>query len=166
MARSKLAGMTAPTGRMISLGAAVRVAYPAPSSAAATAVMQGNRSRDTRPEVLLRSALHRRGLRFRKDYVIRADGRRCRADVVFTRQQVAVFVDGCFWHGCPEHGRTPRTNHEYWRVKLGRNVERDQQSTTALINAGWKVMRVWEHERVDVAVESIVRALTSLGRTT
>lgn len=155
MLAARLAVVTPPTGRLLSLGAAVRVSYPAPSSPAATAVMKGNRSRDTRPEVLLRSALHRRGLRFRKDYVIRVDGRRCRADVVFTKQRLAVFVDGCFWHGCPEHGRTPRTNHEYWRAKLGRNVERDQQSTAALISAGWKVLRVWEHERIDIAVESI-----------
>lgn len=152
-----------PAKRSLSLGGAVRVAYPDPSSVAVTAVMRGNRSRDTRPEVLLRSALHRHGLRFRKDYRIRALSRSCRVDIVFTRPQVAVFVDGCFWHGCREHGRTPKSNTGYWEAKLARNAERDRENDTALTASGWTVVRVWEHEPVEEVVDRIARLLHAEG---
>jgi len=125
--------------------------------------MKGNRSRDTRPEVLLRSALHRHGLRFRKEYRIRNADRSCRADVVFTRQRLAVFVDGCFWHGCPEHGRVPRSNNDYWRAKLARNRERDHATNAALVAEGWRVLRLWEHEGVENAVRAVERALETAG---
>src|SRR4051794_10611396 len=105
--------------------------------------MQGNRGRDTRPEIAVRSALHRRGLRFRKHRRPIADIR-CEADIVFPRERIAVFVDGCFWHGCPRHGRVPRTNRDYWEVKLAANVRRDQLNTARLEQAGWAVVRVWE----------------------
>lgn len=151
--------MNVETKRELSLGGAIRVAYPTPSSAAATAVMKGNRSRDTRPEVLLRSALHRRGLRFRKDYPVRLATRTCRVDVAFPRQRLAVFVDGCFWHGCPEHGRTPRKNPAYWEAKLARNVERDRQADSELAAAGWQVVRLWEHEPLESSVRAVERVL-------
>ena len=145
--------------RTLSLGGGRRVPYPTPSSTSATAVMKGNRSRDTKPEVLLRSALHRRGLRFRKEYGIPVDDRARRVDIVFTRRRLAVFVDGCFWHGCPAHGREPTENNEYWQAKLRRNVERDQETTAALTTSGWRVLRIWEHEALDVAVAAVEAAL-------
>src|SRR5262245_14625848 len=94
----------------ISLGGGIRVPYPVPGSLAASKVGVANRRRDTKPEIALRSALHRRGRRFRKDVLIRAGGIRTHADVVFPRAKLAVFVDGCFWHRCPDHGTSPRSN--------------------------------------------------------
>lgn len=130
----------------MTLGGGKRVPYPLPKNAAATRVGQGNKRKDTTPEVRLRSDLHRRGLRFRKDLPIILERRKVRPDVVFTRARVAVFVDGCFWHGCPLHGTTPRSNPDYWVPKLRRNVERDRQIDEDLTRAGWTVVRVWEHE--------------------
>jgi len=120
--------------------------------------MQGNRKRDTRPELALRSELHRRGLRYRID-TGPLKSLRCRADIVFRRQKVAVFVDGCFWHDCPEHGTSPRTNATYWSAKIARNVERDRLNETTLSAAGWTVIRVWEHEMPEDAADRIVRIL-------
>lgn len=124
--------------------------------------MKGNRKRDTRPELALRSALHRRGLRFRRDYPIDVPGRRSiRADVAFTRARVAVFVDGCFWHSCPEHSNTPRANRSYWEPKLARNVRRDAETDAALAAVGWRIIRVWEHEAAEHAAEQVRAALRS-----
>lgn len=107
--------------------------------------MLGNRSKDTRPELAVRHLLHAAGLRYRVDFRL-APPSRARADIVFTRRRIAVFIDGCFWHGCPTHGTSPRINAEYWIPKLRRNKERDLD-TTALLNAeGWTVLRFWEHE--------------------
>jgi len=124
--------------------------------------MRANRSRDTGPELALRSALHRRGLRFRKEVGIRASGaeRPIRADIVFPRQRIAVFVDGCFWHGCPEHGELPVANRDYWHAKFQRNVDRDHRNTAALTAAGWQVVRIWEHTPVGQAVDAVVAALS------
>ena len=134
--------------------------YPAPSSEAAAATMRANRRRDTGPERRLRSELHRRGWRFRVDLPLDAAGRRVRPDIVFTRRRLAVFVDGCFWHSCPKHGRQPRANASYWGPKLRRNVERDRADSDALAKAGWIVVRVWEHEGLEEAVDTIESALT------
>jgi DNA mismatch endonuclease (patch repair protein) len=123
--------------------------------------MQGNRSQDTRPEVALRSALHRRGLRFRKGFAIA--GVPCRMDVAFTRDRLAVFVDGCFWHGCPEHGSTPATNASYWSEKLAGNRARDARIDAALHAAGWRVLRVWEHDDPDTAAERVQEVLRRLA---
>ena len=101
---------------------------------------------DTKPEVALRSALHRLGYRFRKDYGIRVQGSLIKPDIVFTRRRVAIFVDGCFWHSCPAHGRRPTANSTYWDPKLEGNAQRDRNQTAALRSAGWTVMRFWEHE--------------------
>ncbi len=106
--------------------------------------MRGNRSTDTRAEVSLRSALHRAGLRFRKN--VRPAKGLPRADILFPRARLAVFVDGCFWHRCPEHGVSPNTNSSYWKAKLDGNVARDRRNDSAMAEAGWRVLRVWEHE--------------------
>jgi DNA mismatch endonuclease (patch repair protein) len=138
----------------------VKGEYPHPSSAAVTQVMKGNRRANTKPEVALRSALHRRGLRFRKDTRIVTAQRAVRPDIVFPRQKVAVFVDGCYWHCCPEHGNTPKVNTSYWGPKFARTMARDRSDAEALEADGWHVIRLWEHvpiaEATD-AVESVVR---------
>ena len=122
--------------------------------------MRANRRTDTKPELALRHALHRLGYRYRKDYRLDLDGgRRVRPDIAFTARKVAVFVDGCFWHACPEHGSKPRANEWYWGPKLVRNVERDRINDAALILAGWTVVRLWEHVRLDEAISTVVAAL-------
>lgn len=133
--------------------------YPVPSDPHVTTRMKANRRADTKPEIELRSRLHRAGLRFRKDFPVVVAGRRVRPDVVFTRQRVAVFVDGCFWHCCPAHGTAPSRNVDYWRPKLARNVERDRETTAALEAEGWRVVRIWEHEPVGEAHRRVVAAL-------
>jgi DNA mismatch endonuclease (patch repair protein) len=109
--------------------------------------MRANGRRDTKPELVIRSLLHRRGLRFRKRLTIKLIGRRwTQPDIAFTRSRVAVFIDGCFWHACPEHGKTPEANIGYWSPKLARNVTRDADTTSQLTELGWLVIRAWEHE--------------------
>jgi DNA mismatch endonuclease (patch repair protein) len=120
--------------------------------------MRANRSLDTAPEVALRSALHRRGFRFRK-HVAPLKELRCRADIVFTSANVAVFVDGCFWHRCPQHASFPKANAEWWQAKLDRTFERDRRNDSALTAAGWTVIRVWEHEDVEEAAKRIATVL-------
>lgn len=123
--------------------------------------MRANRKNDTGPERRLRSALHAAGLRFRKDVSLTAPDIRVRADVVFSRARVAVFVDGCFWHSCPEHATSPSRNQGYWLPKLARNVERDRAGDAALAAAGWEVVRVWEHELPRMAAVRIGDAVKS-----
>ena len=123
--------------------------------------MRANRRKDTKPELALRRALHSRGYRYRKDYRLDlAGGTRVRPDIAFTARKVAVFVDGCFWHGCPQHGSRPAVNVWYWEPKLRRNTERDRAADAALAEAGWAVVRVWEHESLEAAVASVVAALS------
>jgi DNA mismatch endonuclease, patch repair protein len=133
---------------------------PEPSSDAARAVMRGNRSADTVPELALRRALHRRGLRFRVHRQV-LESLRCRPDVVFGPARVAVFVMGCFWHRCPEHGALPQANRDYWAAKFARNVARDRRNRDALEHAGWHVVWVWEHERPDAAAERLEAVVRS-----
>jgi DNA mismatch endonuclease, patch repair protein len=133
--------------------------YPTPTSTAVTAVMRANRKVGSKPETQLRSALHQLGYRFRKNLEIQAGDVRVRPDIVFTRQRLAVFVDGCFWHRCPTHGTRPRVNTSYWGPKLERNVSRDRRVTAALENEGWFVLRIWEHEPLDEAVRLVNAAL-------
>jgi DNA mismatch endonuclease, patch repair protein len=102
-------------------------------------------TRDTAPELRLRSALHALGLRYRVHVRPIPELRRT-ADIVFARARVAVFVDGCFWHSCPEHGTMPSSNEAWWAAKLSRNVTRDADTDSRLAAAGWLVVRVWEHE--------------------
>jgi DNA mismatch endonuclease, patch repair protein len=134
---------------------------PAPpaSSAAARHVMQGNRGRDTRPELALRRELHRRGLRYRTQ-LPPVEGLRFRPDIVFTRVRLAVEVMGCLWHRCPTcQIRTPRTNRAYWTAKLDRNVARDARNAAALNSVGWTLLIVWEHENVASAADRVELAI-------
>jgi DNA mismatch endonuclease (patch repair protein) len=131
-------------------------AWPASSDPGVRAAMRSNRRVDTKPEVALRSLLHRAGLRFRKDYRLDLPLARVRPDIVFTRVKVAVFVDGCFWHCCPEHAVSPKSNDWYWAPKLARNVERDRRADEALGSAGWHVVRIWEHEPIDEAMTRLL----------
>lgn len=117
-------------------------------------LMSRIRSRDTAPELRLRKALWHSGLRYRINF--RIGGVRC--DIAFPRARLAVFVDGCFWHGCPEHYVRPRTRTQFWGKKLRENVARDRRQTLALEAAGWRVERVWEHE-VHVELGSVVSRL-------
>jgi len=121
--------------------------------------MRSNRAGRTKPEVALRSLLHRMGYRFRKDFLISGEGFRTRADIAFPKSRIAIFVDGCFWHCCPQHGTIPKLNMEYWIPKLKQNVDRDFRATEALRSAGWTVMRLWEHEAINEAVLRVVGAL-------
>ncbi|MVA74478.1 DNA mismatch endonuclease Vsr [Auraticoccus sp. F435] len=114
--------------------------------------------RDTAAEVALRRELHRRGRRFR--VVLRVPGNNRRTiDIAFTRQRVAVFVDGCFWHGCPEHGTSPTSNGDWWQQKLQANRARDADTDALLLAQGWTSLRVWEHEPPDVAADLVEAAL-------
>lgn len=118
--------------------------------------MENTGQRDTPAEMEIRRRLHRMGLRYRVDFPV-LKGLRRRADVVFTKARVAVFVDGCFWHGCPEHGSWPKSNAEFWRNKIETNRRRDQDTNECLKKAGWRVIRVWEHEDPDEAAERIAK---------
>lgn len=131
------------------------------TSAGTRTSMLGNRRTDTKPEKALRSALHAAGYRFRKDYRVDLGAVKPRPDIVFTRAKVAVFVDGCYWHSCPEHGTKPTRNADYWTPKLARNVERDREHDAALLEAGWAVVRVWEHTPVPEAVTTVVAAFST-----
>lgn len=140
-------------------------AYPAPATPGRAANMRAIRRTDTKPEIALRSALHRQGYRFRKDFRIDlAPGARVRPDIAFTARRVAVFVDGCFWHVCPDHGRNPAVNEWYWAPKLRRTMERDAAANAALTAAGWQVIRIWEHVPLPDAIATIVAALDASGR--
>lgn len=131
---------------------------PPASSASVRRCMQANGRRDTRNEVALRSALHRLGLRFRKDVLLRLPGTRVRPDVVFGSAKLAVFADGCWWHGCSEcRHKTPRS--EWWITKLRGNAERDRRVDEALRHAGWEVVRVWEHEDPHAAALRVAEVL-------
>ena len=131
---------------------------PPPSSAEASEGMRAGSS-DSRPEAELRSTLHRRGLRFRKSYNIALDGDSVEADIVFPRQRLAVFVDSCFWHKCPWHGNVRLANSTYWAAKLTRKVERDRQISRALGQAGWLVLRIWEHVDRELAADRVSEVL-------
>lgn len=120
-------------------------AHPGSSSAAVSRRMSTARRRDTAPEVALRRALHRRGLRYRVAWPVPGQRRRT-IDVAFTRARLAVFVDGCFWHGCPLHGTAPRANASWWSEKIGGNQRRDRDTDRALARLGWSVLRLWEHD--------------------
>lgn len=113
--------------------------------------MQRMPRRDTGPELALRRELHARGLRFRKNY----PGLPGRPDIVFPRARIAVFVDGCFWHRCPQHSTFPKTNSAWWAAKLDANVARDRRQDHQLADAGWAVVRVWEHEPVELAGDRV-----------
>jgi DNA mismatch endonuclease (patch repair protein) len=116
--------------------------------------MQSNRGRDTKAELAVRRLAHAAGLRYRVNARPEPDLRRT-ADLLFTRTKVAVFIDGCYWHGCPEHFTMPVTNLDYWSTKIGRNQARDLETTSRLEERGWIVLRFWEHEAPSFAAERI-----------
>lgn len=121
--------------------------------------MRSNRCRDTRPELVLRRAVFARGLRYRVAYKPLKGVRRS-ADMAFTRVKVAVFVDGCFWHGCPAHHTSPKTNAEYWANKIEVNQARDRDTDALFAAAGWAVVRIWEHEDVTLAADRVIDIVT------
>lgn len=132
---------------------------PRPSNENARRTMLANRRKDTSPELAVRRRLHAAGMRYRVDFPADGTDRRRRADIVFTRARVAVFIDGCFWHGCPEHFIAPKRNADYWGPKIERNMERDRTSTARLREAGWQVLRFWEHENPEDVAARIVEAV-------
>ncbi|MCL2453876.1 MAG: very short patch repair endonuclease [Micrococcales bacterium] len=121
--------------------------------------MSTAKRRDTAAELALRQLLHAQGLRYRVAYPVPGQRRRT-IDVAFTRARVAVFVDGCFWHGCPEHGTRPRSNSDWWTTKLAANRARDLDTDRLLGELGWTVVRVWEHEEPDAAALRVRQAIT------
>lgn len=126
--------------------------------------MKANRRKDTKPELAVRRTLHALGFRFRVDYPIRLQRhRQIRPDVVFTRQLVALFVDGCWWHGCPEHGTEAATNAHYWGPKIEENRARDRRQVAALEAEGWTVIRVWSHEAPEAVARRVASVLDSRG---
>lgn len=131
---------------------------PPASSADALARMKSQRQRDTKPEVMLRSTLHRAGYRYRVN-IAPLPGMRGRADIAFPRIKVAVFVDGCFWHSCPQHGTLPKRNTTWWRLKLASNVMRDREVDERLHREGWEVIRIWEHEDTEEAAHRVAEVL-------
>lgn len=118
---------------------------PQASSEAVRSRLSQQATRDTKPELVLRRELHRRGLRYRVNYPVPGLPRRT-IDIAFPRRKVAVFVDGCFWHGCPEHSVASKSNSKWWQTKLASNVKRDADTKRALETLGWHVERVWEHD--------------------
>lgn len=139
------------------------VAGPVPKDDRTRDRLRLQRQRDTSAELRLRSILHRAGLRFRVDQ--RPEQTiRSRADILFRRAKVAVFVDGCFWHSCPQHGTSPKTNHAWWKEKLERNVARDSNTDRALDELGWVVLRFWEHDDPADAADAVLEVLRSETR--
>ncbi len=139
-----------------------KITVPKPPSATNNNVlksMKGNRSKDTKPELLLRSAIHKRGFRYRLHYDIQG-----KPDIVFPSKRVAVFVDGCFWHRCPKCYKEPKTNTNYWRKKISRNQQRAKSVNRQLKRDDWTVMRVWEHEIIDNLDRSVEKITKKHGR--
>jgi DNA mismatch endonuclease (patch repair protein) len=114
------------------------------------------RQKGTNAEIALRRELYRRGMRYRVDYEVLKKPRRV-ADVAFPGLMIAIFVDGCFWHGCPVHATWPKQNAEFWRQKIEANRLRDADTNSRLLNAGWTVLRFWEHESPTEAAETVAR---------
>lgn len=127
--------------------------------------MRRQARRGTAPELALRRELHRRGWRYYVDRAPLPAKRRRRADLVFPRLKVAVFVDGCFWHRCPQHGTTPKTNTTWWTTKLDKNVERDRDTDRDLRARGWTICRVWEHQDPGDAAATVEAALRRAAET-
>ena len=128
---------------------------PTPSSPEVSRRMAATRGWDNRAERVIRSALHRRGLRFRIQCRLIPGSRRT-VDIALSRARLAIFVDGCFWHDCPDHGSRPKSNAEWWRRKMRENVARDRDTNQRLQDLGWQVIRVWEHEDPEEATDRIV----------
>ncbi len=114
--------------------------------------------RDTEPERAVRRLLYAAGLRYRLQRRVPGMARRT-IDIAFPGPRIAVFLDGCFWHGCPEHATSPKANAEWWRAKLEGNVARDAETNAHLEAAGWTVLRFWEHESPETVAEYVARAV-------
>lgn len=125
--------------------------------------MQSNKSRDTRPEILVRKLLHAAGLRYRIHTPAAPDMTQ-KLDIVFRPARVAVEVHGCFWHGCPAHLRLPKAHRPYWAAKIKRNQTRDRETAAQLAAAGWQLVVVWEHEDPVLAASRIEKLVRSLRR--
>lgn len=137
-------------------------ARPSPSSPGVTLRMSRQARKDTQPELDLRRILHAAGLRYRVGLAVPGLRRRT-MDIAFTRLRLAVFVDGCFWHGCPSHGTAPKANSEWWAEKIARNRARDVETTEHLAELGWAVLRIWEHETATDGAELVLEALQERG---
>ena len=123
--------------------------------------MSRQRRKNTAPEVEVRRELHARGVRFRTDVKLERD-LRTRADIAWRRLKLAIFIDGCFWHGCPEHATRPAANAEWWAVKLDGNIARDRRTDAILADRGWTVLRFWEHQAPADVADAIVAVLRGL----
>ncbi len=134
---------------------------PPASTPCARSRMEKQKQRDTGPEMKIRSIIHRAGFRFRTDYRPESS-LKTRADIVFPRIKLAVFIDGCFWHSCPIHKTIPKSNTVWWQEKLEANRCRDRAADRALEEFGWTVIRIWEHEDPEQATQKISRILESL----
>ncbi|MCT2549061.1 very short patch repair endonuclease [Streptomyces atratus] len=133
-----------------------------PSSPGVSARMSRQASRDTKPEVAVRKLLHASGYRYRVNERVPGMSRRT-IDIAFTRAKVAVLIDGCFWHGCPVHATQPKSNAEWWRTKLERNMARDRETNEHLAEEGWTVLRFWEHEAPGGVAEQVAAAVDRAG---
>jgi len=122
--------------------------------------MRAAKSRDTEAEMKVRRLLHKMGYRYRVDYVVSKKPRR-KADIAFTRAKVAVFIDGCFWHGCPKHGTSAKENAKFWRDKIRTNKARDLDTNKRLKKDGWLVIRAWEHEDPEKVSSKIAAKVNS-----
>lgn len=140
-------------------------ARPAASSEAVRARMSRQRSKDTNAEVEVRRELHARGVRFRTDVKLESD-LRTRADIAWRGLRLAVFIDGCFWHGCPTHATRPTANAEWWAEKLDANMKRDRRTDAQLSVRGWVVRRYWEHEAPALVADDLYAVLLELKRAT
>jgi DNA mismatch endonuclease (patch repair protein) len=136
-------------------GFSIRSRAPAASSPTVQRVMLANRSSNTTPERLLRSALFNAGVRFRRN-VRPVANLKCEADIVLRKRRLCIFVDGCFWHGCPKHFGCPKTNSSWWNEKIEATKARDCNQSALLKAAGWNVLRIWEHEIAPTRVSSVV----------
>ncbi|WP_168707327.1 very short patch repair endonuclease [Gordonia paraffinivorans] len=123
--------------------------------------MSRQKSKNTAPEIAVRRCLHERGFRYRIDVKLEPD-LRTRADLAWKGLKLAVFIDGCFWHGCPEHATRPAANREWWAKKLDTNIARDRRTDDALRSRGWVVRRFWEHQTPEEIADKIVETIDEL----
>jgi len=152
------------TNRAKNFGSSPKLSVkPSASSPDALKRMKNQRQRDTYPEIRLRSILHRMGFRYRT-HLEPISGLRICADILFPKIKIALFVDGCFWHSCPEHGTVPKANRQWWKQKLATNVERDEKREKTLQSKGWTVIRIWEHEDPEIASQNIAKAVRQAYR--
>lgn len=142
---------------------ALAVSHIQPSSPLASRRMAKVRQKGTGAELALRRELYRRGLRYRVGYVVLKRPRRV-ADIAFPGIKIAVFVDGCYWHGCPQHATWPKHNAEFWRQKIETNRLRDADTNSRLLNAGWTVLRFWEHQSPIEAAETVAQTVAMAKR--